>query len=64
MFEWDEKKSAGNLEKHQVSFSEAITTFADPEGLDGADVVHSGKEERRIRIASQSSVTFSQLLIP
>lgn len=29
-FEWDEDKAAANLVKHQVSFAEAATVFADP----------------------------------
>jgi uncharacterized DUF497 family protein len=50
MFQWDEKKAASNLQKHRVSFGEAVTAFADSQGLDGADVVHSGQEKRRFRI--------------
>ncbi len=30
-FEWDEEKAARNLEKHGVSFGEAITAFYDPD---------------------------------
>lgn len=30
MFEWDENKSAGNLRKHGISFSEAILIFEGP----------------------------------
>jgi uncharacterized DUF497 family protein len=48
MFQWDEKEAATN---HHVSFVEAVTAFADTYGLDGADITHSGDEERRIRIA-------------
>ena len=29
-FEWDEEKPASNLERHGVSFSEAMTVFGDP----------------------------------
>ena len=29
-FEWDDAKSASNLDKHGVSFPEAATVFADP----------------------------------
>ncbi len=54
MFQWDEKKAAANLEKHHVSFIEAVTAFADPQGLDGWDIVHSEQEERRLRIAESS----------
>ncbi len=51
MFEWDERKAAANLEKHQVSFSEAVTAFSDSDGLDGLDITHSIKETRFLRIA-------------
>lgn len=29
-FEWDRKKATTNISKHQVSFEEALTVFADP----------------------------------
>ena len=29
-FEWDEGKAASNLRKHDVTFDEAGTVFADP----------------------------------
>jgi hypothetical protein len=29
-FEWDEAKALSNLRKHDVSFAEAATVFADP----------------------------------
>ena len=29
-FEWDDEKATENLTKHGVSFSEALTVFADP----------------------------------
>ena len=29
-FEWDDRKSRSNLDKHGVSFPEAATVFADP----------------------------------
>lgn len=35
MFEWDVQKAIANFEKHGVSFEEAATIFADPDGLDG-----------------------------
>jgi uncharacterized protein len=54
-FEWDEKKAAGNLKKHGVSFDEATTAFADPLGLDGEDIDHSSRESRRLRLARSLS---------
>jgi uncharacterized DUF497 family protein len=29
-FEWDAKKAAANVEKHRVTFDEAVTVFYDP----------------------------------
>jgi uncharacterized DUF497 family protein len=54
-FEWDEKKAAGNLKKHGVSFDEAATAFLDPLGLDGEDMEHSSREPRRLRLARSLS---------
>jgi uncharacterized protein len=50
VFEWDESKAAANLAKHDVSFDEAATVFADPNGLDGPDVRHSSHERRFLRL--------------
>ena len=47
-FEWDEAKAAANLEKHQVSFDEASTVFADPLAKLFFDEDHSAEEEREI----------------
>lgn len=40
-----------DYEKHGVSFEEAATILADPDGLDGEDLDHSQHEQRRQRIA-------------
>ena len=40
-FEWDEKKAAANLRKHEVSFDEAVTVFYDPLSATGGDPDHS-----------------------
>ena len=50
MFEWDAKKAAANLAKHEVSFDEAATVFADAEALDGPDLLHSAGEARFLRL--------------
>ncbi len=42
VFEWNGKKAAANLVKHDVSFDQSTTVFADPGALDGPDVGHSG----------------------
>lgn len=47
-FEWDEKKAASNLLKHEVSFEEASTIFGDKNALTIADPAHSIVEKRKI----------------
>ena len=49
-FEWDDKKAAGNLAKHGLSFAEAATAFDDPLYLDFFDPDHSDSEKRYIRV--------------
>lgn len=51
MFEWDPRKARTNYFKHGVTFEEAATAFQDPKGLDGEDLKHSRREERRLRLA-------------
>jgi len=46
VFSWDAQKAIANYEKHGVSFEEAATVFADPEGLDWEDLRHSHLERR------------------
>lgn len=48
--EWDERKSAANLKKHQVAFEEAATVFLDPLAMTYPDPDHSSEEEREITI--------------
>jgi uncharacterized DUF497 family protein len=47
-FEWDEAKAEANERKHGVSFSEALTVFADTLALTGYDPGHSDDEDRYI----------------
>jgi uncharacterized DUF497 family protein len=47
-FEWDPRKSASNARKHKVTFEEARSAFADPNGLVIDDPDHSEDEERFI----------------
>jgi uncharacterized DUF497 family protein len=49
-FEWGEKKAAGNLAKHGVSFEEAATVFGDPLSDTFDDPDHSADEPRFIII--------------
>lgn len=45
-FEWDQDKAEQNLKKHEVSFDEATTVFADPLSLTIPDPEHSYEEGR------------------
>ncbi|MEN3325487.1 MAG: uncharacterized protein V7638_294 [Acidobacteriota bacterium] len=49
-FEWDENKAEANLLKHEVSFEEAMTVFADPLARIFQDEEHSVDELREIII--------------
>jgi len=53
-FEWDPKKSKRNLEKHGVSFEEAVTVFYDPLSATFDDPDHSVGEYRDITIGLSS----------
>jgi len=50
MFSWGTQKAIINFEKHGISFEEAATVFADPNGLDWEDVAHSTHEIRYKRL--------------
>lgn len=45
-FEWDIAKNLANIQKHGVSFSEAVSVFADDYALLIADPDHSEDEDR------------------
>ena len=45
-FDWDKKKAASNLAKHNVSFEEAATVFGDPLSDTFDDPDHSAEEQR------------------
>ena len=47
-FSWDNAKAASNLTKHDVSFDEAITVFADPLAAIFDDPDHSDVELREL----------------
>ena len=49
-FEWDPNKAEANLVKHEVSFEEAMTVFADPLARIFPDEEHSVDELREIII--------------
>ncbi len=45
-FEWDAEKARRNVDKHGVSFEEAVTAFGDPLSVAIPDPDHSDAEER------------------
>jgi uncharacterized protein len=45
-FQWDPIKAASNVEKHGISFEEAVTVFGDPLALTILDPDHSVGEFR------------------
>ena len=47
-FEWDPEKAEANLNKHGVSFAEAVTAFGDPLSMNMSDPDHSETEQRFI----------------
>jgi len=53
-FEWDRDKAAQNLEKHEVSFDEAVTVFHDPLAATFDDPDHSAGEQRFVTVGYSS----------
>jgi len=51
-FEWDPRKSKGNLLKHGVAFREAATVFRDPLSITAYDPDHSEDEDRFITVGT------------
>jgi len=51
-FEWDDKKSASNEQKHGVSFDEAKSIFTDQFARLIADPDHSDEEDRFILLGT------------
>jgi uncharacterized DUF497 family protein len=49
-FEWDPRKAAVNRRKHQVTFREAATVFADFFSTTFPDHDHSASEERFLTV--------------
>jgi uncharacterized DUF497 family protein len=47
-FEWDPKKAAVNIRKHNVTFQEAATIFGDPLAITFEDPEHSTNENRHL----------------
>jgi hypothetical protein len=54
-FEWDHAKALTNLEKHGVSFEEALSVFGDPLSLTVADPAHSQGEWRFVTLGCSNA---------
>lgn len=54
-FEWHADKAETNLRKHNVSFHEASTVFADPLAMLMRDPDHSIGEERSVVLGTSSA---------
>lgn len=56
-YEWDAKKAAANLRKHEISFDEAASVFLDPLALTFPDSDHSAEEQREIGSCSSRNAS-------
>ena len=54
-FEWDDAKSASNIEKHGISFEEACRVFRDPFAIELRDDRQDYDEERYIVVGMSDS---------
>jgi len=59
-FEWDETKAESNERKHGVTFTEAMTVFADPLSVTGYDPRHGDDEDRFLTMGTSVA---GQLLV-
>lgn len=57
-FEWDETKAASNLDKHGVSFEEAVTVFNDPGVLPAHDDAHGEARMTLIGFSATARMLF------
>ena len=49
-FEWDDAKARGNVRKHGISFTEAVSCFYDLRQVAFYDPAHSKDEERELLV--------------
>ena len=55
-FEWDPEKAKANLDKHGISFEEAVTVFYDESGVEIYDDEHSEWEDRFLLLGLSSEM--------
>jgi uncharacterized DUF497 family protein len=54
-FEWDFAKEIENLQKHDISFFEAVDSFSDPDRFQLEDAKHSQTETRLFWVGKSGS---------
>jgi uncharacterized DUF497 family protein len=54
-FEWDLAKEIENLQKHDISFFEAVDSVSDPDGFQLEDAKHSQTETRLFWVGKAGS---------
>ena len=52
IFEWNEAKAKSNLQKHKISFDEALTIFDDSRSVTYLDDFYRSAEERFISVGT------------
>ncbi|MBM9547412.1 BrnT family toxin [Leptospira sp. 201903074] len=57
LFEWDHKKNASNLRKHNISFNQASEVFLDKDAIYIQDEKHSVNEDRWLVIGKVENFT-------
>jgi uncharacterized DUF497 family protein len=55
-FEWDPDKAQTNLDKHGVTFEEAMTVFYDEAAIEFYDDEHSEREDRFLLLGLSSEM--------
>ena len=55
-FDWDSRKAASNLRKHNVSFEEAVSVFYDDFAIEFFDSDNSELEDRFLLLGLSSSM--------
>jgi uncharacterized DUF497 family protein len=55
-FEWDPEKAKANLDKHGISFEEAMTVFYDEAAIEFYDDKHSEWEDRFLLLGVSSDM--------
>ncbi|PJZ77503.1 BrnT family toxin [Leptospira neocaledonica] len=61
-FEWDIEKEKINIQKHNISFTEASLVFADPRAIYMSDPDHSVGEIREIALGKIMNITIAVVI--